>query len=76
MTNTQIPSTKAMTSIKDTYYDDILELTYCYDYLTEKKYIDNNPYTKAIVKDYRNYFSVMWEYIREHNLFCRIFYKK
>ena len=73
MTNTQIPSTKAMTNINDSFYDDIIELKCSYDYLTEKKYIDNNPYTKALVKDYRSCFIIMWEYIREHNLFCRIF---
>ena len=36
MTNTQIPSTKDMTNINDTYYDDILEFSCSYDYLTEK----------------------------------------
>ena len=32
MTNTQIPSTKDMTNINDTYYDDILEFSCSYDY--------------------------------------------
>lgn len=76
MTNTQIPSTKDMTNINDTYYDDILEFSCSYDYLTEKKYIDNNPYTKAVIKDYRNCLIIMWEYISEHNFFFTIFLHK
>ena len=35
--------------------------------------MDNNPYTKAIIKDYRSCYTIMWDYIREQNLFVEFF---
>ena len=75
-------STKASTLMfKDVSLEDTDETTIQkdksnYDFITEKKFIDNNPYSNAVIKDNRNYFIILWEYIREHNIFCRIFLHK
>ena len=47
-----------------------------FDFITEKKFIDNTPYSKTIIKEKRNCLLVLWEYIKEHNIFCRIFLNK
>ena len=63
-------------SIEETFETTSQKDKSTFDFITEKKFIDNTPYSKAIIKENRNYLIVLWEYIKEHNIFCRIFLHK
>ena len=52
------------------------ELQFTFDFISHKSYVDNLPYSLAIINDTRTFFVILWTYLKESNLCCRIFLSK
>ena len=52
------------------------ELQFNFDFISHKSNVDNLPYSRTVNNDSRKYFVVVWTYLKESNLFCRIFINK